>query len=98
MTEAANDFGWTAKLLRSGDERIVRATLSNNLNVILAALDRAAAAPNLFDALKAIVDQLDSEEMGEPGLGAKDWINHWQKLHDNADAALSEAEKWEKIA
>lgn len=60
MTEAVktltlNDFGWTAKLLRSGDERIVKATLSNNINVILAALDRAAAAPDLLAALKHCV-------------------------------------------
>mgnify|MGYP000846168038 CR=1 FL=1 len=37
-----DDFTHTANLLRSGDEAVIKATLSNNLNVIIAALDRAA--------------------------------------------------------
>jgi len=36
------DFAHTAELLRSDNEAVVRATLSNNINIILAALDKAA--------------------------------------------------------
>jgi hypothetical protein len=53
------DFAHIADLIRQwsgvGSESVLRATLSNNLNVILAALDAAAVAPDLLDALKAML-------------------------------------------
>jgi hypothetical protein len=49
-----------------------------------------AAAPDMLTALKAIVDQLDHEETGEPG-GPKDWGAHWRGLHCNAAAAIAKA-------
>jgi len=36
---SASDFAYTAHLLRSDDDAVVSATLSNNINIILAALD-----------------------------------------------------------
>lgn len=38
----SDDFAHTAMLLRSGHDGVVSATLSNNLNIILAALDFAS--------------------------------------------------------
>ena len=37
------DYEHTAKLLRSDNDATVRATLSNNINIIIAALDLAAS-------------------------------------------------------
>lgn len=42
---SAGDFAHTAHLLRSADDAVVSATLSNNINIILAALDRLVARP-----------------------------------------------------
>ena len=48
MTKESNvkfypaDFRWTAQLLRSKNEEVVKSSLSNNLNIILAALDKCA--------------------------------------------------------
>lgn len=39
------------------------------------------------DALRAIIDTLDAEEMGE-GPPASEHVAHWQKLHDDGTAAL----------
>lgn len=39
---SSEDFAHTATLLRSGREALVSATLSNNFNIILAALDFAS--------------------------------------------------------
>lgn len=39
----AADFRDTAELLRSDNDAMVRATMSNRLNIILAALDRCAS-------------------------------------------------------
>lgn len=44
-----NEFSHTAELLRSDNEKIVRATLSNNINIILAALFIAANQFSEFD-------------------------------------------------
>ena len=43
----------------------------------------------LAQALRAIVDTLDAEEMGD-GPPASEWSKHWQKLHDDARAALGD--------
>lgn len=40
------DFAHTAELLRSGSDKMRDATLSNNFNIILAALDIAAEKPD----------------------------------------------------
>lgn len=40
------------------------------------------------DALRAIIDTLDAEEMGE-GPPASEHVAHWQKLHDDGTAALA---------
>jgi len=40
----ADDFSHTAHLFRGSDEKVLRATLSNNLNIIIAALDIAGHA------------------------------------------------------
>ncbi len=39
----ADDYQFTATLLRSSREGIVRSTLSNNINIILSALDKMSA-------------------------------------------------------
>src|SRR6185369_7651349 len=62
-----------------------------DLDVSEADMNLIAAAPDLLAALKAIVDQLDHEDTGEPGLAARDWIANWQTLHDNAAAAVAKA-------
>jgi len=46
------------------------------------------AHDGLVAALKAFVDQLDCEEMGGPGLGARDWISHWEAMHEAGHKAL----------
>lgn len=48
----AEEFRHTAECLRSENDAIVKAVASNNLNIILAALDQAAAAPDMLDALE----------------------------------------------
>jgi len=53
------------------------------------------------EALRAIIDTLDAEEMGE-GPPASRHAAHWQKLHDDGTAALAaldapaEGEGWRK--
>src|ERR1700693_2861653 len=42
MSFDREDYEHTAKLLRSGNQKVVDAALSNNFNIILAALDAAA--------------------------------------------------------
>lgn len=49
-----DDYEHTAKLLRSGDDKIVRATLSNNFNIILAALDKCSGTINRPDWFKVL--------------------------------------------
>jgi len=51
------------------------------------------------DALRAIIDTLDAEEMGE-GPPASGHVAHWQKLHDDGTAALAalDAETEVKVA
>ncbi len=48
-----------------------------------------ARADALAQALQTIVETLDAEEMGE-GPSASEWTAHWQKLHDDARAALGD--------
>src|SRR5687767_10396112 len=48
-----DDYDHTAALLRSGDDAVVRATLSNNLNIILAALDATKEAAKHEAALRS---------------------------------------------
>lgn len=42
----------------------------------------------VVEALRAIIDTLDAEEMGE-GPPAAGHVAHWQKLHDDGTAALA---------
>lgn len=61
-----------------------------NIDREIAARQAAEArADALAQALRAIVDTLDAEEMGE-GPSASEWSNHWQTLHDDARAALGD--------
>jgi hypothetical protein len=62
----AEDYAFTAGLLRtnSANPALFKATCSNNLNIILSALDVAAtpaaiAAPDMLDALQALVEEWD---------------------------------------
>ena len=57
-----DDFEYTARLLRSDDDAIVTATLSNNINVILCALD---AIPNLQDQCRIWSGHYDIVKAGE---------------------------------
>lgn len=55
-----SDYAYTAELLRSSNEKIVRATASNNYNIILAALDLCASGRNLLlDAAKEALIQAE---------------------------------------
>lgn len=47
------DYAHTAELLRSGDDAVVKAALSNNLNIILAALDRTKQIAKIEAALRS---------------------------------------------
>ncbi len=60
----AEDFLHTRDLLYSENEAVVSATLSNNLNIIIAALVRAAALQNLIDQ----AERRGRIEMARPGL------------------------------
>lgn len=46
------------------------------------------AIQKVREALRAIIDTLDAEEMGE-GPPASEHVAHWQKLHDDGTAALA---------
>lgn len=56
----ADDFRHTAELLRSDNDAIIRATLSNNYNIILAALDRCYR-PNWEEIYKDAVHTPDRD-------------------------------------
>lgn len=61
MTYHPEDFAWTAQLLRSTDEKIVKAALSNNINIILAALDKCSAQPNMLSSYRDKPIRADQE-------------------------------------
>jgi hypothetical protein len=59
------------------------AELEANINLI-------AAAPDMLEALRLLVDTLDAEEMGE-GVPAKDWTASWHSIHEMAREAVAKA-------
>lgn len=80
------EYAHTAKLLRSDNEKIVRATLSNNYNIVLSALDRASCHDELLELLQMFVNETVSymtiNSLGDP-----------EKQHaiKNARAAIARA-------
>lgn len=85
------DYTFTADLLRqymNGNPKSFHAVCSNNLNIILAALDQAGAAPDLLDALKDITSgwRYIRRHYGDlSGVG-------WDRAQSAAEAAISKAE------
>ena len=59
------DFVHTANVIRSGSHEVVRAILSNNRNIILAALDFAAADLLRAKEWDAVLDALDQVLAGD---------------------------------
>jgi hypothetical protein len=76
---------WGPYVIERGSKLIASADEKANAEFIVKACN---GHDELVAALKAFVDQLDHEETGEPGLFGRDWIAHWEAMHEAAAKAL----------
>jgi hypothetical protein len=82
MPFPAKDYTYTAYKLRHSSDAVVKAVLSNNINIILAALDIAAGSGMRKREWEAIFDALNRVLAGEHDEASDLPMDAYQRAYD----------------